>query len=279
MFNGEESSTTAITASIIQGSGIGPAAYAVISADLKPMHSGNSMVKFADDTYIVIPSANVGTRTQEIDNVTLWAAANNLKLNISKTREIVFQDSRRRSVATPPSPLPGISREHTLKILGVKITSHLSASDHLRQVISESAQSLYALRVLRHHGMTEAGLHAIFRAVVVSRLTYASPAWSGFITATDRQRADAFLRRSKRCGFCPPDLAEFNQLLEDSDDELFNKIIHNPRHSLYQLLPAQSVASQHYDLRHRTHDRQLAAHQGHLTDRNFITRLLYKNIY
>ena len=30
-------------------------------------------------------------------------------------------------------------------------------------VISESAQSLYALRVLRHHGMTEAGLLAVFR--------------------------------------------------------------------------------------------------------------------
>jgi len=82
MFNGEKSSMTAIRASIIQGSGIGPAAYAVISANLKPMHSGNSMVKFADDTYILIPSANVGTRTQEIDNVTLWAVANNLKLNV-----------------------------------------------------------------------------------------------------------------------------------------------------------------------------------------------------
>ena len=41
--------------------------------------------------------------------------------------------------------------------------------------------------MLRHHGMTEIGLHAVFRAVVVSRLTYASPAWSAFITATDRQ--------------------------------------------------------------------------------------------
>ena len=53
--------------------------------------------------------------------------------------------------------------------------------------------------------MTEIGLHAVFRAVVVSRLTYASPAWSWFITATDRQRVDSLLSRSKRCGFCPPD--------------------------------------------------------------------------
>jgi len=31
-----------------------------------------------------------------------------------------------------------------------------------------------------------------------------------------------------------------------------------------------------YHLRHRAHDRQLPAHQGHLLDCNFITRLLYK---
>ena len=32
-------------------------------------------------------------------------------------------------------------------------------------------------------------------AVVVSRLTYASTAWRGFVTASDIQRVDAFIRR------------------------------------------------------------------------------------
>jgi len=35
---------------------------------------------------------------------------------------------------------------------------------------------------------------------------------------------DAFLRCSKRCGSCPPDLPSFDELLEDTDDKLFNKI-------------------------------------------------------
>jgi len=39
-------------------------------------------------------------------------------------------------------------------------------------------------------------------------MTYASPAWSGFVTATDCQRIDAFLSRSKRRGFCPAELPE-----------------------------------------------------------------------
>ena len=50
------------------------------------------MVKVADDTYL-IPSANVGTHTQEIDNVALWAAENNFKLNVSKRERLSFKTS------------------------------------------------------------------------------------------------------------------------------------------------------------------------------------------
>ena len=53
-----------------------------------------------------------------------------------------YQNSRRRIAETLPQPLPDISRENVLKILGVTITHHLSASEHIRQIISDSAQSL-----------------------------------------------------------------------------------------------------------------------------------------
>ena len=149
--------------------------------------------------------------------------------------------------------MPGISRENSLRILRMKITKVTCRRPTISAKSSARAPSrfYYALRVLRHHGMTEAGLYAVFRAVVVSWLTYASPAWMEWIYY---QRADAFLRRSKRCGFCPPDLPEFDKLLEESDDELFNKIKNNPNHTLHQFLPvpAQSMATQHYHLRHRT---------------------------
>jgi len=146
------------------------------------------------------------------------------------------------TAVTPPQPLSGISRENVLKILGVTITNQLSASEHISRVISDSALSLYAPRVLHHHGMTEIGLHAVFRAVVVSRLTYVSPAWSGFTTATDRQCVDAFLRRSKRCDFCSPDLPDFDQQLQDADDQLFEGILNNPHHTLW---PCDSSAQLH----------------------------------
>jgi len=55
------------------------------------------------------------------------------------------------------------------------------------------------------------------------------------------------------------------------------KNIEQQQQTVYQ--PPKSAASQKYNLRRRTHDRQLHEHQGHLSDCNFITRLLYKNSY
>ena len=50
-YNAQRSSMKKITASIIQGSGIGPASYVITAADLKVINAGNKLVKFADDTY------------------------------------------------------------------------------------------------------------------------------------------------------------------------------------------------------------------------------------
>jgi len=83
--------------------------------------------------------------------------------------EIAGQDNDGRSWI-------GVAHVYTLKVLRVTLSSHLSASEHIRRVISDSAQSLYALHVLQHHGMNDVGLQTVFRAVVVTRLMYASPA-------------------------------------------------------------------------------------------------------
>jgi len=62
-----------ITASVVQGSSLGPASYIVTAADLRPKCTGNAIVKFADDTYLIIPAANSHTREDEVSHVETWA--------------------------------------------------------------------------------------------------------------------------------------------------------------------------------------------------------------
>ena len=61
-----------------------------------------------------------------------------------------------------------------MRILGVTFTSSLSLTLHVQSVIAACAQTLYALRVLRKHGLCDDSLHDIFRAVAVAKLMYAS---------------------------------------------------------------------------------------------------------
>ena len=55
-------------------------------------------------------------------------------------------------------------------------------------------------------------LHTVFQAVVVNKLTYATPAWYGFTTAADRGRIDSFLRRSVKLGYRHASLPSFDSM-------------------------------------------------------------------
>jgi hypothetical protein len=57
-FSGEVSDFHSISASIIQGSAIGPASYVINASDLHPVAYDNVMDKYADDTYLIIPASN-----------------------------------------------------------------------------------------------------------------------------------------------------------------------------------------------------------------------------
>jgi len=209
------------------------------------------MIKYADDTYLIIPASGVNIRSAEINNITNWAILNNLTVNKAKMIKIIIYNSWRKETHLLPA-LPGITEVDSLCVLGVTLMRRLSASEHIRRVISDCLHSLYALHMLHDHGLAEAGLHTVFCSVIVTKLLYASSAWSGFITASDRHRMDAFLHRSKCCGYCQPDLPSFDQSVEDSDDRLFHKLCTNTGYTLHYLLPPPNTAMEHYNLRNGT---------------------------
>ena len=184
-YSGSTSVMLDISASIIQGSAVGPVSYVINAADLDTSTSGNCIFKYADDTYIVIPASNAQSRSTELNHVAQWAHTNNLKLNRAKSTEIIFCNSRSKRPECNLSELPDIRRVTAITVLGVNITNHLSISEHVSGVITKCAQSLHALKILRNHGMSDDALNVIYKAVVIARVLHAIPAWWGFTTATD----------------------------------------------------------------------------------------------
>jgi len=119
---------------------------------------------------------------------------------LAKTHEIIFVDRKRKQKAPEPVEISQLHRVKVIKILGVTITNGLSVSPHVQSVIASCAQVglLYALRVLRAHGLCDSALHTIYRSVVVAKLLFAGAA-HGFESGGDK-----FCERSYQKIFLTP---------------------------------------------------------------------------
>ena len=142
--------------------------------------------------------------------------------------------------------------------------------EHVEAILAKCVN--YALNILRNHGMNMNGLQQVFHAKIISRLTYASPAWCGMANQEEHRRIDAFLNRSKKFGYYPADGKNFQDLCDMADERLFTTIQKQPLHVLYKLLLEKKQSK--YEMRKRKHDYTLPEKD----DRNFINRIMYKDI-
>lgn len=273
IFDGQTSSPKCINSGVVQGSALGPAAFAIVSSDLRANHNPNALDKFADDSYLIVPASNLHTTEDELLNIENWATENNLQLNRTKSKEIIFQspNSKRQTLDIPL--LEGIERVSDLKCLGVTLSGNFSFSAHITSLMSSCSSNIFALYSLRTKGLSNELLQIVFKASTLSKLLYASQFWWGFAKAEDRNRLEAFLRRAKRAGFYCNE-STFEDLCASADSKLFKSICANPNHLLGPLLPP--LNSHIYSTRRNTAKRcyTLPTKRSSLSDRNFIARMI-----
>jgi hypothetical protein len=271
-FRGETSSLAHITASFIQGSGLGPIAFVVAIAGLKPINECNRIFKYADDCNLVVPASGIDTTEMELDNINTWASSCNLSLNTSKSKEIIFTRPRGYT-GTPPPTLKGITRVQTLNILGVELTGKFGFSNHIKHLTIKARQSFYALRILRSHGLSGNCLFDVVRATTVGRMLYCSPVWYGFANCQEREALESIIRKLVRQGYLPSSSPSFEVLCNKADASLFSSILHDPCHVLHSMLPPIKITG--YSLRQRPHNRELPRFNFQ-SKKCFLARMLYK---
>ena len=155
----------------------------------------------------------------------------------------------------PSPPVPGFERVDFIRALGVTVSRRFSITQHVDNVLAACAQTLFALRTLKHHGLPTKALHIIFQATVVAKLAYAAPAWWGFANAADKERLEAFLRRSGLLGYREQSAPTLARICEEAESKLFKNITSDSLHLLHHLLPPQRDG--HNNLRQRaTHNLQ-----------------------
>ena len=86
------------------------------ASDLQPQNLINLLLKYADDTDLVVPASHSHIVQVELDDISRWASDNNLTLNVSKSREMTIRGPR-----IPPD-FPFIPLQ---EVLGVSFSDRL----------------------------------------------------------------------------------------------------------------------------------------------------------
>ncbi|KAI5619892.1 hypothetical protein C0J50_20542 [Silurus asotus] len=143
------SSTTTLSTGAPQGCVLSPLLFTLLTHDCARMHSSNHINKFADDTTVVglISKNEESAYREEVQRLTAWCGANNLTLNVDKTKEMVV-DFRRTQSDHSPLIIDGSSVEST-KFLGVHLVDNLTWSLNTSSITKKAQQRLYFLKRLR----------------------------------------------------------------------------------------------------------------------------------
>ena len=104
------------------------------------------------------------------------------------------------------------------------MNNSLTVTDHVSTVLAACASLMYALRVLRSHGLSVQSLKDVFQATVVGKLLYCAPAWSEFCSAADCTRLNSFLRRYDKLSYMEKHCADISTMFQEADDALFRTI-------------------------------------------------------
>jgi len=128
-----------------------------------------------------------------------WAGANKMIINFSKTEEIVFRRPGRRHFINP-TPINNFEQVDVVNLLGILLSNNFCFDAQVGNVLKMCSQWVYLLKV-REQGLSRGQLHTVFLELIVSRLRYALPSWSGFLSRKQIGQINTFLKRIYRCGF------------------------------------------------------------------------------
>jgi len=96
------------------------------------------------------------------------------------------------------------------------------------------------------------------------------------MTADDRKWLQVVIRHGIRSGLCEHH-ETVDEIVEDADKKLFSNIIYNKLHVLHHILPGTNGTK--YHLRPISHNLKLTIKNTSIFQSDFITRMLFKDVY
>ncbi|KAK5866698.1 hypothetical protein PBY51_020867 [Eleginops maclovinus] len=229
-----------------QGTLQSPFLFPLYTTDFRFNSGSCHLQKFSDDSSIVscITDDNEEEYRALVENSVGWCDNNHLKLNISKTKELVLDFRRSMKRSLTPITIRGEEVEvvNSYKFLGVQLNNKLDWSDNTDALFRKAQSKLFFLKGLRSFNVCTRLLQTFYQSVVASVLFFAGLCWGGNTNKKDAERLNKLVRKAN--SVVGVKLDNLEEVAEGRTRRKLDSILDYPSHPLHaELVKMRSTVS------------------------------------
>ena len=219
-----------------QGTVLSPFLFTLYTSDFRYDSKSCHLQKFSDDTVVVSRIYQDNTEEHEavVCDFVRWSEANHLRLNASKTKEMVVDFRTTKRVPPVPLTIKGevVELVDKYKFLGVHLNSSLDWSDNAEAIHSKGKSRLFFLRRLRSFGVCNRMLQMFYQSVMASVLFFGITCWGGNNRESDTFNLNRLVKKASAIVGSP--LLGVEAVAKERTARKLDTIIDNPSHPLHQ---------------------------------------------
>ena len=200
-----QSNTRIVDTGAPQGCVLSPVLFTLYTNDCRSNESNCEIIKYADDTAIIghltKQQSSLTSYTRCVDMFASWCCDNFLQLNITKTKELLF-DFSKRSEFTSVTPIKinneAIETVHKYKYLGTIIDDKLNWVSNGKRIYAKAQQRLYFLRKLNDFHVDKVIMNLFYKSVVESVIAFCILAYHGNSNKREINNLSRIVKRASK---------------------------------------------------------------------------------
>lgn len=201
--DGNLSETFNLISGCPQGSALSSVIFSLYLCDIPNELTNSKFIYYADDLALFTSASDTteikSKLQQDLNNLNNWCTKNNMKINVSKTKYMLFTSVRKKNEPNEfilEIDKQIVERVKSFKYLGVTLDETLNYEEHYNYVCKSMSARLYMLKRYKNY-FTARWRHIFCTSLILSVLDYCLPVW-GNVSQTKLERINKIIYRAAK---------------------------------------------------------------------------------